>query len=189
MKRFFVDTENVGYSWIEIAKQNPYSIFYLVYSEHTEMQKLNLEMFKELDTIDFRFCYCKTNNEKNALDYALVKLMRRELLEQGCLNDELYIISNDKGYKNHEEKFGLYQIQITRVPVATKRVKYKLTTKQKKDFRRLCSEYHYSWTKKEMSKEMREECKAIIKDKQGNLDKIIDEIFISPSAKWEFLCQ
>ena len=73
--------------------------------------------------------------------------------------------------------------------MTTKRVKYKLTTKQKKEFRRLCSEHHYSWTKKEMSKEMREECKAIIKDKQGNLDKIIDEIFISPSAKWEFLCQ
>lgn len=198
MEYFFVDTENVGTDWLKIAEVHPNSTFFLLFSEHNSLTKFTYSSFINFPSITFHFLYFKTNNQKNALDFELVKLLKEEMEKSENPDDSWYIISNDKGYKKHETKFGLIKVKVERIPtkkyskqkevnVENNCNEFPLTEMQKKELRRICNDYCFSWKRKEVSRKMKKSIAAIIHDTEYNLESFIFYYFTSPDSSWELI--
>ena len=64
---------------------------------------------------------------------------------------------------------------------------FPLTEMQKKELRRICNDYCFSWKRKEVSRKMKKSIAAIIHDTEYNLESFIFYYFTSPDSSWELI--
>ena len=94
MKKYFIDTENIGNIWVDFLEQNKDSLFYVFYtgrSANIPYSVISL-IIENCDYI--RFIECKEGN--NALDFQLSTELGFSIANDS--DSEYIIVSKDSGY-------------------------------------------------------------------------------------------
>ena len=113
MKTYFIDTENVGRSWIDYVKENPENKYILFHTENSPAVPLSKvpELFKVMDCLEFIQCYTGSN----ALDFQLSSYLGFVIASNRDDNNEYYLYSRDCGYDPMIKFWGKRGISIKRV--------------------------------------------------------------------------
>jgi len=93
-KAFFIDTENVGDSWVYLMDENMDSKFYVFYTGHSP--RLEYETVKYLLKYPDKANFISCHEGNNGLDFQLVTYLGYQLHEDS--SQEMIIVSNDTGF-------------------------------------------------------------------------------------------
>lgn len=93
---YYVDSENVGDSWVELLNmtENTQDMFYIFYTSHT--QRIGYEQIAYLVNAKDRLKFIRCYEGNNGLDFQLVSYLGYELRENNGY--EMVIVSKDMGF-------------------------------------------------------------------------------------------
>ena len=115
-KIYFVDTENVGNSWTEVAEmENPKECkFIIFYSDHSP--RLAYDAISKLVEKKIKIECIKCYTGTNAMDFQLQAVLGRKSVNNA--DKQMIILSSDRGYDPAVKLFNDMGIYVTRLSLA-----------------------------------------------------------------------